>query len=91
LDDSHHEVFLEDNENTEEDVNLEFRRVKSLREEQESKIAQFLKEDKMRVYNKAEGNVKCESPGLKYSQSVSPKKTKRIDKNKQQKLVHESD
>lgn len=34
---------LEDNNITQDDISLEFRRVKSLREEQETKIAMFLR------------------------------------------------
>jgi hypothetical protein len=60
--------------------------VKSLREEQESKIAQFLREDKCKGRPEA---MKDESPLGKYSQSLSPRKTKKIDKSKPLKLFHE--
>lgn len=62
---------------------MEFRRVKSLREEQESKIAMFLREDKTKGRGEA---MKNESPLGKYSQSLSPRKTKKIDKTKPLKL-----
>ena len=72
-----------------EDNNEEFHMVKSLREEQETKIAQFLRDDKYK-------SLMCIVPGkggspVKGSQSLSPRKTKRIDKSKCFKLIHESD
>jgi hypothetical protein len=69
----------EESEEPQEALTVEFRRVKSLREEQESKIAMFLREDK----TKGRGEpMKNESPVGKYSQSLSPRKTKKIDKSK---------
>lgn len=80
---------VEEIDHTQEALSLEFRRVKSLREEQETKIAMFLREDK---YKSRAGpdSMKNESPVGKYSQSLSPRKTKKIDKLKQVKLTQES-
>jgi hypothetical protein len=77
----------DENDHTQEALSVEFRRVKSLREEQETKIAMFLREDKGR--GRAE-HMQNESPTAKYSQSLSPRKTKKIDKTKPLKLTQET-
>jgi hypothetical protein len=77
----------DDLENTQEALSLEFRRVKSLREEQESKVALFLREDKCKSRG---GQLKQESPLGKQSLSLSPRKTKKIDKGRPLKLFQES-
>jgi hypothetical protein len=67
-------------------MTLEFKRVRSLREEQESKIASFLRTEKCVSMRNIEVEQKEHSP-VKSAQSLSPRKTKRIDKNKPLKLV----
>ncbi len=46
MDEAPFDSLLEEKELDREETGIEFHRVKSLREEQESKIAQFLKDDK---------------------------------------------
>ena len=64
--------------------------MKSLREEQETKITQFLRDDKYKSLRVAVSTAKCSSP-VKTSLSLSPRKTKRIDKVKPFRLILESD
>lgn len=60
---------------------VEFRRVRSLREEQEHKIAQFMREDRL-IKATITGPNKNDSPLGKGWQSLSPRKTKKIEKGR---------
>jgi hypothetical protein len=60
--------------------------VKSFREEQETKIAQFLRDDKYKSLRNIEVPHKNSSPFGKPSPSLSPRKTKKIDKTKALKI-----
>ena len=72
-----------------EGSHLELHRVKSLREEQESKIAHFMREDKFR--SEVESGGKGSPQKGKGYQSLSPKKTKRIERGRVFRLVQEAD
>lgn len=80
-------TLLEEKDTSKEDVKLEFKRLRSLREEQETKIASFLRQDKYRSQREIEMISKDDSPTGKSTQSLSPRKTKKIDKGKPLKLV----
>lgn len=89
MDETPYESILEEEEHQKEENTYEFDRIKSLREEQETKIAQFMRDEKYKSL-RCIIPVKGGSP-IKGSQSLSPRKTKRIDKAKSFKIIHESD
>lgn len=89
MDETPFQSILEEEEHPKEHPEEDFLRIKELREEQETKIAQFMKEEKYK-------SLRCIIPAkggspVKGSQSLSPRKTKRIDKAKSFKIIHESD
>jgi hypothetical protein len=52
MDEVPYDSILEEQEPVKEDANLEFNKVRSFREEQETKIAQFLKDDRHKSLRK---------------------------------------
>jgi hypothetical protein len=72
-----HEGLLDEKDSGMEDLTMEFKRVKSLREEQEIKLAEFLREDA----RKPQQPPTQQGSPAKQSQSLSPRKGKRIDKS----------
>jgi hypothetical protein len=72
-------------------MRLEFKRVRSLREEQESKITTFLRCEQHGSLRDIDLHPNNHSPTKKMPQSLSPRKTKRIDKDKPLRLILESD
>lgn len=84
------EELLEEKDSGLEDLTSEFKRVKSLREEQETKLAEFLREDARKSHPPSPLPPSSLPPSplppslrgspCKQSGSVSPRKGKRIDK-----------